>query len=206
MVKGGKRYSSMSNDGKWVRNSSLHYLSCNYECLDAVALQTSREYPFSAHDNKHALKDDISGAGLGLRKCLDDRSQHISHFCLCHVRANSSTEDRNLSVYRADFTGKAAVNVPTRARRFPRNHNQKSAEAALAQPGGQFMWFGQVDSDPSETLKVLAASNCEAPSKPQDIPTFKAQKESLREHSRERMQRRSHKEPILNTNFSLPGV
>ncbi|XP_008280576.1 testis-expressed protein 36 [Stegastes partitus] len=235
MVKGGKRYSSMSNDGKWFAHpvSPENELKTRETCTSTGIMltqvksslpqalnferypkwktqQTSREYPFSAHDNKHALKDDISafsqGAGLGLRKCLDDRSQHISHFCLCHVRANSSTEDRNLSVYRADFTGKAAVNVPTRARRFPRNHNQKSAEAALAQPGGQFMWFGQVDSDPSETLKVLAASNCEAPSKPQDIPTFKAQKESLREHSRERMQRRSHKEPILNTNFSLPGV
>ncbi|XP_054874310.1 testis-expressed protein 36 [Amphiprion ocellaris] len=191
MVKGGKRYSSMSNDGKWFAHpvSPENELKTRETCTSTGIMltqvkssspqafnfarypkwktqQKSREYPFSAHDNKHALKDDISvfsqGAGLGLKKCLDDRNQHISHFCLCHVGANSSHEGTggNVSAYQADFTGKATVNVPAGARRFPRNHFQKSAEAALAQAGEQFMWFGQADSDPSETLKVRTRSNC----------------------------------------------
>lgn len=95
--------------------------------------------------------------GVGRRKCPDDRRQHNSHFCLCHDGADRTTEETG-----GNF---AAVNVPTRTRRFPRNHKQKSAEAALELAGEQFMWFGRHDSDLSDTLQVLAA-NGSAPSRP----------------------------------------
>lgn len=87
--------------------------------------------------------------GVGRRKCLDDHRQHNSHFCLCHNGADSSTEETrgNITAYQTDFMAKQPVNGPTSTRRFPRNHKQKSAEAALAQAGEQFMWFGRHDSD-----------------------------------------------------------
>ncbi|XP_070772769.1 testis-expressed protein 36 [Enoplosus armatus] len=192
MVKGGKRYSSMSNDGKWFAhpvlpgNETRSRETCTSTGImltqvknslpQALNLerypkwktqQESREYPFSDHDNKHALKDNISvfTHGVGRRKCLDDHRQHNSHFCLCHDGADSSTEETggNIKVYQTDFM---AVNVSASTRRFPRNHKQKSAEAALAQTVEPFMWFGRHDSDLSETLQVLAATNNSAPSKP----------------------------------------
>ncbi|KAG7228595.1 hypothetical protein INR49_013281 [Caranx melampygus] len=129
----------------------------------------SREYPASGHDNKEALRDDISvfSHGVGRRKCLDDRRQHNSHFCLCHDGADGGTAEAggNLSAYQIDFMVKQAVNVPTSNRRFPRNHKQNSEEAALAQAGEQFMWFGQHDSDISQAPRV-AATHSSKPSKP----------------------------------------
>ncbi|KAE8280744.1 Testis-expressed protein 36 [Larimichthys crocea] len=191
MVKGGKRYSSMSNDGKWfahpvspeskARSCHTGIMLTQAESSLPQALnferypkwktrQESREYPFSDHDNKHTLKDNISvfSRGVGRRKCLDDHRQHNSHFCLCHDGADNSTEQTrgNITNYQTDFMVKQAVNGPTSTRRFPRNHQQKSAEAALAQAGEQFMWFGRHDSDFSDTLQVLAATNYSAPSKP----------------------------------------
>ncbi|XP_044070576.1 testis-expressed protein 36 [Siniperca chuatsi] len=195
MVKGGKRYSSMSNDGKWFAhpvlpgNETRNRETCTSTGIMLTQVkpslpqalyferypkwktqQESRQYPFSDHDNKHAFKDNISvfTHGVGRRKCLDDHRQHNSHFCLCHDGADSSTEKTggSIKVYQTDFMVKQAVNVPTSTRRFPRNHKQKSAEAALAQAGEPFMWFGRHDSDLSETLQVLAATNYSAPSKP----------------------------------------
>ncbi|XP_029305915.1 testis-expressed protein 36 [Cottoperca gobio] len=191
MVKGGKRYSSMSNDGKWFahpvlpENETRSREACTSTGIvtpvkssvpQALNLerypkwktqQKSREYPFSCHDNKHALKDNITvfTQGVGRKKCLDEHRLHNSHFCMCHDGAYSSPEG-NVSVHQTDFTIKPVVNVPTSTRRFPRNHKQKAAEAALAQAGENFMWFGRHDSNASETLQVLAATNCSAPSKP----------------------------------------
>lgn len=107
--------------------------------------------------------------GVGRRKCHDDRRQHNSHFCLCHDGADGGTAETggNFTAYQTEFMVKEAVNVPAGTRRFPRNHKQKSAEAALAQAGEQFMWFGRHDSQHlPETLQVLAATNCSAPSRP----------------------------------------
>lgn len=74
-----------------------------------------------------------------------------------------------MSVYQSDFVVKqASVNEPTRARRFPRNHQQKSKEADLARAGEQFMWSGRDDSDLSVTLQVLSATNYAAPPEPWD--------------------------------------
>lgn len=92
--------------------------------------------------------------GVGRRKCLDDHRQHKSHFCLCHDGAVGSAEDAagNIVVYQTNSVAKQAVDCPASTRRFPRNHQQKSAEAALAQAGERFMWFGRHDSDLSEAL------------------------------------------------------
>lgn len=86
--------------------------------------------------------------GVGRRRSQDLRRQHSSHFCLCHEEAGggSTVSSGDVSVYKADFTVKQATdNVPGSGRRFPRNHRQKSAEAASAQTE-QFMWFGRHDS------------------------------------------------------------
>ncbi|XP_035519915.1 testis-expressed protein 36 [Morone saxatilis] len=191
MVKGGKRYSSMSNDGKWFAHPVLpeNETRSRETCTSTGNMltqvksslpqdlnlerypkwktqQESREYPFSGHDNKHSLKDNISvfTHGVGRRKCLDDHRQHNSHFCLCRDENDSSSRE-NVTVYQTDFMVKQAVNGPTSTRRFPRNHQQKSAEAALAQAAEQFMWFGRHDSDLKDTLHALAANNYLAPSK-----------------------------------------
>lgn len=69
-----------------------------------------------------------------------------------------------MTVYQTDFIGKQeAAHGPTGTRRFPRNHQQKSAEAALAQAGECFMWFGRDGCDPSVT--ELSAANPSASSK-----------------------------------------
>lgn len=98
---------------------------------------------------------------MGRRRSFDIPSQHDSHFCLCDNEANSSSRETsgNLSVYKADFTVKqAADNVPGSARRFPRNHRQKSAEAALAQTE-QFMWFGRDDYKRAHSATCSTASS-----------------------------------------------
>ncbi|KAI9535520.1 hypothetical protein NQZ68_003074 [Dissostichus eleginoides] len=194
MVKGAMRCSSMSNGGKWFAHEVLpekekrsreactstgimltQVKSARPEALNLERFpkwksqQKSREYPFSGHDNKHALKDNISvfSNGVGLRKSLDDPRQQHSHFCLSHDGAYSSSEETegNMSVQHTDFTVKQVVNVPTSTRRFPHNHKQKAAEAALE----DFMWFGRHDLNVSETLQVLAATNCSTPSRPQHV-------------------------------------
>lgn len=86
--------------------------------------------------------------GVGRRRSHNLRRQHSSHFCLCHEEADSGSilSSGDVSVYKADFTVKQAMdNVPGSGRRFPRNHRQKSAQAASAQTE-QFMWFGRHDS------------------------------------------------------------
>uniref|UniRef100_A0A671TUK0 Testis expressed 36 n=1 Tax=Sparus aurata TaxID=8175 RepID=A0A671TUK0_SPAAU len=130
MVKGGKRqFSPMRNDGKWVRIYRLIGFSF-------IFLSESRDFPLSEHDNKHSLKDSIS---LFTHVSIKRNPAHYEMF-------------RSISTLRA-------VDAPTSNRRFPRNHQQKSAEAALAQRGERFMWFGRHDSHPLEPLEVLAATN-----------------------------------------------
>ncbi|XP_020494811.1 testis-expressed protein 36 [Labrus bergylta] len=177
MVKGGKRYSSMSNDGKWFAHPALPESGPeNRETCTSTGIMLSqvksalpqalnlerfpkwktqqdlREFPHSDHDNKHALKDDISvfNQGVGRRKCPYNERQYNSHFCLCHDGGDRSTEEtwRNTNtVYKTDFLLEQADNGPTTYRRFPRNHKQKS----LAQAGEQYMWFGRHDCRPTET-------------------------------------------------------
>ncbi|KAK2824420.1 hypothetical protein Q5P01_021595 [Channa striata] len=172
MVKGGKRYSSMSNDGKWFahpvspKNETRKREMCTSTGIMLTQVKSSlpqalnikrypkwksdqkcRDYPFSDHDNKHALKSDVSifSHDVGRRKCLDEQRQQNSHFCLCHDGADSTAEEEwgFITAYQTDYQEMQAANVPTNSRRFPRNHAQKSAEAALTQTGEQFMWFGR---------------------------------------------------------------
>ncbi|XP_030012514.1 testis-expressed protein 36 [Sphaeramia orbicularis] len=173
MVKGGKRYSSMSNDGKWFAHSdSTGKESQSRETSTSTGIMLTqvksslpqalefrrypkyepqkepRDYPFSSHDNKQAFKDNIFvfTHGVGRRKCLDGLSQHNSHFCLCPDGADSGSGEKraNFTIHQTDYQVMQADNVPTSNRRFPRNHLQKSAEAALAQAGEHFMWFAQL--------------------------------------------------------------
>ncbi|XP_037637305.1 testis-expressed protein 36 [Sebastes umbrosus] len=152
----------MSNDGKWFahpvspENETRSREACTSNGIMLTQVQSalpqalnverypkwktqqkSREYPFSDHDNKHALKDNVSvfTHGVGRRKSPDDHRQHNSHFCMCHDGDRSSPVENggNITVHQTDFTVKQAVNIPTSNRKFPRNHKQKSAEAALAQ-------------------------------------------------------------------------
>ncbi|XP_056291384.1 testis-expressed protein 36 [Pseudoliparis swirei] len=190
MVKGRKQYSSMTNDGNWFAHpvspeneprsrelctstgimltrdqSSLPQASNIERYPKWKTQQKSREYPFSEHDNKHAIKDNISlfTNGVGRRKCLDE--QRNSHLCHDGASGIPGGTGKNLTVHQTDFTTKQAANVPTGTRRFPSSHKQKSAAAALSQAGETFLWFGRLDSDHSDTLQVLAATNCSAPSK-----------------------------------------
>ncbi|XP_034538272.1 testis-expressed protein 36 [Notolabrus celidotus] len=194
MVKGGKRHSSVSNDGKWFAHPALpENVPQNRETCTSTGImlsqaksplpqalnsqrfpkwktqQASREFQYSDHDNKHALKDDISvfTQGVGRRKCPDERKETNSHFCLCHDGSESSTKatEKKVTIYKTDFMEKKGDNGPTSNRRFPRNHKQKSAEAALAQAEDAFMWFGRDETGPLETLQVLGKTNHSAPFK-----------------------------------------
>ncbi|XP_077960796.1 testis-expressed protein 36 isoform X1 [Gasterosteus aculeatus] len=223
MVKGGKRYSKMSNDGKWfahpvspenetwsreLSTSTVFMLtqvqSSLPQALDIVRYpkwntqQITREHPFSEHDNKHALKDSISVfahvstnvkrldpsprgtlkgtnifhvvgmlQGVGRRKFLHHHRQQNPHL-LCHLGADGGPEatERSVTVHQTDFTAKRAADVATGYRRFPRDHKQKSAEAASSHGGETFLWFGRLDSKRSEALRVQAAPGCSAPSEP----------------------------------------
>uniref|UniRef100_A0A3B4UTQ5 Testis expressed 36 n=1 Tax=Seriola dumerili TaxID=41447 RepID=A0A3B4UTQ5_SERDU len=165
MVKGGKRYSSMSNDGRncllILSHSPVFSIKLPFSW---VSSQESREYPFSDHDNKKSLKDNISVFTHVSMKRNPRHNEMFRSITSSHLERkpyfNSIMAGGNFTAYQTDFMVKRAVNVPTSTRRFPRNHKQKSAEAALAQAEEQFMWFGRHDSDLSETLKVLAATNC----------------------------------------------
>lgn len=105
--------------------------------------------------------------GFGRRKPPDDLRQHNSHFRLCDG-ADSRIEETTSSTYRNDFTSMVTGDaVPNRMRRFPRNHKLRSEQAAKAQAGEQFMWFGQdtANSNIGESLEVLAATCHSAPAK-----------------------------------------
>ncbi|KAG7512209.1 hypothetical protein JOB18_022962 [Solea senegalensis] len=125
--------------------------------------QTSRVYPFSVHDNKYMLKDDISVyiEGGGRRKCLEGR-QFVSQICLCHDgpdgSATTAEPSGSRTTYQTHFTTKEAADIPAN-RRFTHNHKEKSEQAALAQAGETFMWFGRHDSDKFETLELIEATS-----------------------------------------------
>ncbi|XP_061601132.1 testis-expressed protein 36 [Cololabis saira] len=187
MVKGGQRYSSRSNDGKWFAHQALHERETRSRetCTTTGIMlsqvktpqalnserypkrhtrQTSSEYPFSCHDNKYSFKDsmDVFSNGVGRRKCPDYRSEHNSQLSLCQDEASNG--NGGTSVYQKDFKEKAAANVDHRTRRFSRNHKLRSEEAAL-ETKEQFMWFGRGSSDVKETSEVSTV-----PSKPLKYP------------------------------------
>ncbi|XP_076834305.1 testis-expressed protein 36 isoform X2 [Brachyhypopomus gauderio] len=125
-----------------------------------------RNYQFSEHDNRATLQDNIdiyNAYGLGRKKCVGDRRQHNSHFCLSHDDSMGSVDQgtRVHTVYQGDFlpSKRAESCVSTSTRRFPRSHLQRSHQAAAAQAGERFMWFGRHDLDHHIPLNVLAAAN-----------------------------------------------
>ncbi|XP_051936865.1 testis-expressed protein 36 isoform X1 [Hippocampus zosterae] len=188
MVKGGKRYSPMSNDGNWFphpdaapsegRNRELS--TSTGRMLTQIPAQLpqafdferftktrpgpkSRSYTVSQHDNKLSFHDNIIvfDDGAGRKKCPKEINQHKSHFCLCQHGIPPTTV-RN-SVYGADFASQPTVE-PTRARRFARDHKRKCAQAPL--DGGDFMWFGQDTYDDYDSMEVLGFANLNAGSRP----------------------------------------
>ncbi|XP_057704712.1 testis-expressed protein 36 [Corythoichthys intestinalis] len=188
MVKGGKRYSPTCNDGNWFphpdaprnegRNreastSTGRMLSqvpahlpqaFDFERFTKTRTeQKSRSYPVSLCNNKLSFKDNIIvfDEGAGRRKCQDEINQHKSHLCLCQHGVKRTTEKN--SVYGADFATQPTVE-PTKARRFPRDHQKKSAGAPL--DGGDFMWFGQECYDDYDSLEVLGFANLNAATRP----------------------------------------
>ncbi|XP_028324736.1 testis-expressed protein 36 [Gouania willdenowi] len=178
MVKSGKKHFSVDNGGKWfthrvlpekearVRESctstgamltqvessspqALHFVRYP-KCKD---LEESRDFPFSDHDNKYAIRDNVAvfSQGVGRKRCPDDRRQHNSHFFIGQEGSDSRAEmtGGSFTIYQADFMEKQAVDCPSASRRFPHNHHEKSAKASFAQAKEQFMWFGKDGSDPS---------------------------------------------------------
>lgn len=143
----------------------MNALKDNISVFSNVSTKTdSRHYKmFTFVPTLHLLKKDTSflyhvdiPQGVGLRKSLNDPRQQRSHFCLSHDGAYSSSEETegNKSVQQTDFTVKQAVNVPSSTRRFPHNHKQRAAEAALE----DVMWFGRHDLNVSEVLSASAGS------------------------------------------------
>ncbi|XP_063047671.1 testis-expressed protein 36 [Engraulis encrasicolus] len=118
--------------------------------------EAGSQYPYSAHDNRSSLLHSIHqfDGGLGRKKCVDDRRQHNSHFCLCHEEA-PSVSPTPISTYQIDFLSKQEVEA-TSSRRFPRNHQEQSKMAAAESP----LWFARHDDTHTRTpLHVLAAVN-----------------------------------------------
>ncbi|XP_034040246.1 testis-expressed protein 36 [Thalassophryne amazonica] len=127
--------------------------------------QNSIQFPFSDHDNRHALKNSICvfSRDVGRRKYPQERSEHTSHFDFC---SDGSDTGRHLTAYQADYKVKTGVEAPAGFRRFPHNHKQKSEAAALACSGEQFMWFGRHDCSHMENLYASAATANAAPPNP----------------------------------------
>ncbi|XP_053093781.1 testis-expressed protein 36 [Pangasianodon hypophthalmus] len=192
MTKGGKRYVNMDQDGKWFAHVGSQQCEVTREaCTTTGAMlsqatpqhmqgqerypktfishekrTTGRSYRFSEHDNRGSLKDNINtyGHGLGRKKCLDDRRQHNSHFCLCHDGSVSAvwSGSRDHSAYQTDFLPKHSTESSEgtqHRRRFPRNHLEQSHQAAVAQAEEGYMWFGRHDMNDRTPLNVLAATN-----------------------------------------------
>ncbi|XP_053489675.1 testis-expressed protein 36 isoform X1 [Ictalurus furcatus] len=192
MPKGGKRYANMDQDGKWFAHVVSQQCEVTREactttgemlsqpipqhmqgqerytktCINHEKKTMGRSYPFSEHDNQGSLQDNIDtyGQGLGRKKCLDDRRQHNSHFCLCHDSSVSAAwlGSRDHSAYQTDFLPKQnteSTEDTQHIRRFPRNHLKRSNEAAVAQAEEGYMWFGRHDLNHRTPLHVLAATN-----------------------------------------------
>ncbi|KAK7901191.1 hypothetical protein WMY93_017960 [Mugilogobius chulae] len=104
--------------------------------------QKSREYPYSDHDNRYALQDSVFVfSQVGVHRKSVEHSQHRSHFSLGHEGAETRPGE-DMSVFQSDYMEKQ-VKDPTGNRRFPRNHQHSSEQAAQAQGHDYFMWFGR---------------------------------------------------------------
>nr|XP_057914208.1 uncharacterized protein LOC131107836 isoform X2 [Doryrhamphus excisus] len=129
--------------------------------------QKTRTYPVSNIDNKLSFKDNVIvfDDGAGRRKCPGDISLHRSNFCLCHDGRKGTAAIGN-TVHRDDFVPKPTEDVSTGARRFARDHKKKCEELALAQGGGDFMWFGQHNCAERVSMEVLGFANLKTSIRP----------------------------------------
>ncbi|XP_053365822.1 testis-expressed protein 36 [Clarias gariepinus] len=192
MTKGGKRYANMDQDGRWFAHVDSQQCKVTREactttgamlsqgtsqrmqeqqrfpkkCISHEKKTMSRTYPFSTHDNRSSLQESIETYDevLGRKKCLDDRRQHKSHFCLCHDGSVCAVSlgSRDNSIYQSDFLTQQnteSTEGTQGSRRFPRNHLKKSQQAAKAQAEERYMWFGRHDMNRRIPLSVLAAAN-----------------------------------------------
>lgn len=194
MNNGGKRYFNKNQSGNWFVHTGMSQtgrgqsrdqctstgsmlaqgvqpLTLTQERYPRIFINPEkktmgRQYPLSAHDNRTTLQDtiDVYDQGLGRKKCLDERRQHNSHYCLCHhydTLSPVSGAQWGNSAYRTNFLAKQETEGrkdPIR-RRFPRDHSARSQMNATAQAGECFMWFGRDDSNQYTSLSVLAATN-----------------------------------------------
>uniref|UniRef100_A0A1A8L6D7 Domain of unknown function with conserved HDNR motif domain-containing protein n=1 Tax=Nothobranchius pienaari TaxID=704102 RepID=A0A1A8L6D7_9TELE len=137
--------------------------------------QKPREFPHSRHDNKHALKDNITifsdvwSIKTILDNCSDPCFVYSDLYLLCWFTSGGAETQVSHSIYQTDFMSTEVSDVPERSRRFPRNHKQKSAEAAKARAGEQFMWFEQHNVHCPDSLEMLASARRSAPSKIRNI-------------------------------------
>ncbi|XP_066517345.1 testis-expressed protein 36 [Hoplias malabaricus] len=188
MTKGSKKYGYMKKDGNWFAHAGMEQSEKSREACTSTGSMLvqsvlnpivqaerypkikrengtmGRHYSFSEHDNRAALQDRIEtyDHGLGRKKCLDACRQHNSHLCLRYDDCMTAVDQKgNHSAYGTDFIPWESTEngKDTKWRRFPRNHLQRSNQAAVAQAGGHNMWFGRHDLDQQVPLDVLAASN-----------------------------------------------
>ncbi|XP_018604915.1 testis-expressed protein 36 [Scleropages formosus] len=179
-MKGRNRYAWMENEGKWFAHAGLRVskeqdisppgdagpMMLQVKRYPRVFRSTEqktmcREYLFSAHDNRDALRDSIEtyDNGLGRKKFLDDRRQHNSDVSFLAQGDSSSLKDwrQSFPTYLSDYRGHGKTESPGR-RRFPRNHLERSKDAAV-QAIEDFMWFGRNDSIHLIPLSVLSATH-----------------------------------------------
>ncbi|XP_008427533.1 testis-expressed protein 36 [Poecilia reticulata] len=187
MVKGGKRYRGMDKDGQWFAHPHCSKIASREACTTTGAMlsetntllpqdwhvkrypkckfhQSSREdYPLSCHDNKTTLKSSISvfSNGVGRRKYSGDHMQTKTQVCLTHDSGEEPV--CSFSPSQPDFTSVEVFSVPTKNRRFPRNHKLRSEEA-FEKSREQFMWFGQDTAHVPVGLDVLITANLSPPS------------------------------------------
>ncbi|XP_064868622.1 testis-expressed protein 36 [Oncorhynchus nerka] len=171
MTKGGKKYSSMEKDGKWLAHAGLpaNDTSKRETCTSTGYMMSQSEpLPPASSIEKYPKIFINTEQGLGRKKCLDERRQHYSHFCLCHHGSVSGVGETrgDFSAYQTDYQDRQDTDGSSTSRRFPSNHLDRSTVAAAAQAGEHFMWFGRHDEDRPVPLEVLAATNCSSSSKP----------------------------------------
>ncbi|KAL4640952.1 testis-expressed sequence 36 protein [Arapaima gigas] len=186
-MKGRNRYTWMENEGKWFAHAGLRLpkekeipppddagpmvlLDKRYPRIFKNPEQKTecREYLFSVHDNRDALRYSIEtyDNGLGRKKFLDERRQHNSDMSLLAQGDSNNAEERrhSLPTYLSDYQTHGKTEDTTR-RRFPRSHLERSKDATV-QAIEDFMWFGRNDSIHVIPLSVLSATHWHAGKNP----------------------------------------
>ncbi|XP_043912124.1 testis-expressed protein 36 [Protopterus annectens] len=120
-----------------------------------------REFPFSAIDNKHALrnKGEYFIHGIGRRKVDVQKSQHTSQKCNLFGEETPNEETArltSLSFYQTTYVGNQNT-VHTIHRRFPKDYT-KQIPRATPPTESNVLWFGKDSIQYRTPLHVLAAT------------------------------------------------